>query len=201
MVPSNVKRLLDVGCGDGSMSSWIKSKYGCELVGITYSEAEAEKARSIMNSVVLADLDHLDSSNLGLFDCVLCCHVIEHIKEPEKLLVGLMSNLSPDGVMIIAVPNVLFWKQRLKFLLGEFRYTDGGIMDRTHLRFFDWESAATMLQSAGFAVQSQYASGSVPGSRFLGSQLERLVNDYLLRKLPGVFGWQFIYRINKKSAA
>ena len=194
MVPTSSRRVLDIGCGGGMMGAWLKQHHGCEVTGITHSDVEAEAARRCLDRVIVADLNCFDPDVLDRFDCVICSHVLEHLVEPQELLRSLRSVLSPRGTLVVALPNVTFWRQRLQLLRGRFAYTDGGIMDRTHLRFFDWKGAGALLESSGFGVERRFATGSVPGSRHFGPSLARRIDNIGLSRMPGLFGFQFVLR-------
>ena len=193
-IPSSARRVLDIGCGAGTMGAWLKEHRDCSVTGVTHSAEEAERAARRLDQVVLADLDHFEADALGSFDCVLCSHVLEHLVEPHSLLAKLRPLISSDGSLVVALPNVLFWRQRLAFLGGRFEYSDGGIMDRTHLRFFDWHSAARLIEDSGFAIERRDATGSLPGSRHLGGAVSRRLDALALARAPGLFGFQFVFR-------
>lgn len=65
-------------------------------------------------------------------------------------------------------------------------------MDRTHLRFFDGHSAASLVRSSGFELREQVADGIFPLSRALGRTLSAWVDRCALSLFPGVFGVQFV---------
>ena len=199
-IPRTTKRLLDVGCGTGALGHELKKEIDCEVVGITSSAAEAVQARDRLDHVVVADLNAFDSNGMEPFDCIVCSHVLEHLFEPEKLLEKLRPLLTSKGTLLVALPNVLFWQQRWKFLRGRFRYEDGGIMDRTHYRFFDWESAQELLRRSRYMVVAAAADGSFPLSRFFpgaGTWLDRTS----LKRFPGLFGFQFIFECQAGAAS
>ena len=101
-IPQQAKRILDIGCGSGNLSQAIKQKLNCEVVGITYSEDEANLASQFLNNVIIVDINELDTSTLGEFDCIICSHILEHLYNPEKLLIKLHNNLSKEGKLIVA---------------------------------------------------------------------------------------------------
>lgn len=199
-IPRAARSLLDVGCGGGVFGAAVKSARACAVVGVTYSEAEAVQARERLDRVVVADLNDFEPAGLGTFDCIVCSHVLEHLHDPQQVLSRLRACLAPGGVLLVALPNVLFWKQRLEFLRGRFRYTEGGLMDRTHVRFFDWHSADQLVRDAGFEVIERVADGVFPLSRLFGSALAARINRAALRRFPGLFGVQFVLRCAPAAA-
>jgi 2-polyprenyl-3-methyl-5-hydroxy-6-metoxy-1,4-benzoquinol methylase len=71
-----------------------------------------------------------------------CCHVLEHLRWPERLLIALKPLLTPrSGQLLVALPNVLFYKNRVRLLCGQFEYADSGIMDASHFRWLTHLSA------------------------------------------------------------
>jgi SAM-dependent methyltransferase len=190
-LPRTALRILDVGCGDGTLGRAIKAEWSAAVVGITHSAAEAERARTVLDEVVVADLETYEPGVLGRFDAVICSHVLEHLSHPERWLGALRSSFNPGGRLLVALPNVLFWRQRLQFLAGRFRYTEGGLMDSTHLRFYDWETAARLVSDSGYRILDRVADGGFPGSRWLGPLRPR-VNAWATGLAPGLLGFQFI---------
>jgi SAM-dependent methyltransferase len=191
-VPREARRVLDVGCGTGVLGRALKEGHPERYVaGITHSELEAERAREVLDQVLIADLETAEFADLGLFDCVICSHVLEHLRNPLEVLMRLRSVLAVDGTMLIALPNVLYWRQRLQFLLGRFRYSEGGLMDNTHVVFFDWTTARELVIRAGLRVSVCVSEGGFPGSRFLGP-VGQMLDAASLRVAPGLVGTQFV---------
>lgn len=191
-VPNGCRRILDVGCGTGVLGDALKAdRPGRYLAGITHSEREAERAREVLDRVLVADLETCDFLDLGQFDCVICSHVLEHLRNPAEVLARLRAVLAPGGTILIALPNVLYWRQRLQFLIGRFRYTEGGLMDNTHVVFFDWTTAQDLVAQAGLRLSTCASEGGFPGSRFLGPA-GSVLDALSVRAAPGLMGTQFI---------
>jgi 2-polyprenyl-3-methyl-5-hydroxy-6-metoxy-1,4-benzoquinol methylase len=99
-------RVLDVGCGNGSNSLPLAS-LGHHLLGIDIS-AESIQHAALKNSFPNARfLVHnlLEKSLEKTFDLVLCSEVLEHLTNPEPLLLAMARVLEPEGLLLITVPN------------------------------------------------------------------------------------------------
>jgi 2-polyprenyl-3-methyl-5-hydroxy-6-metoxy-1,4-benzoquinol methylase len=191
-IPLSATRVLDVGCGSGALGQVLKARQVCRVVGVTHSLEEAVRARAVLDEVRVVNLDQFSwTPPSDIYDVIICSHVLEHLREPADLLRGLRAVSAIGTVLIVALPNVLQWRQRLAFVRGNFRYEDGGLMDRTHLRFFDWSTATELIESAGWRIKRRTAHGHVPmiwRVPFLGRGIDQLAN----RLAPGLAGEQFV---------
>ena len=153
LLPQNIKieKSLDVGCGIGKTSAYLKSKYNIrETVGIEYVPEIAKAAEANIDRVYNLSIDDDDlpfSSNE--FDLILLADILEHLVDPWGVAKRLASFLKPGGYAIFSLPNVQNWKIILKLLSGKWEYQDQGIMDRTHLRFFTVGSSLQLVRQAG----------------------------------------------------
>lgn len=201
LVPLSAGQILDVGCGTGTLGERLRRERERYVTGITYSAREAGMATGRLSKVICAELNEYDFAGLGKFDCVILSHILEHLYHPEEVLQRLKSVLEPESVIIVALPNVLWWRQRLEFLTGRWSYRDWGLLDRTHYRFFDIRSSQQLLEQAGFEVLR-----SIRGGVFLNIERIRKVIgpiapafDALITRLaPGLFSFQFIYLARMK---
>jgi SAM-dependent methyltransferase len=190
-IAGGTRTLLDIGCGKGVFGLAAKATIPCNAVGAAYSEAESIQARQQIGQVGVADLNGCERA-LREFDSIVSSHVREHRRDACRVLMRLRAFLQPRGAVIVALFNVLFWKQRLQFLLGRFGYTDAGLMDRTRVHFFDWVSARQLVLEAGFLSRERRADGGVPRSSRLGARLSSAIDQIRPARFPGVFGVQFV---------
>jgi SAM-dependent methyltransferase len=201
-VPLAANRILDVGCGTGTMGERMRLERERFVAGITYSQQEAQVASARLSQVICAELNNFDFSTLGKFDCVVLSHILEHLHSPEQTLERIKCVLGPESVVVVALPNVVWWKQRLEFLLGRWRYQDWGILDRTHFRFFDHKSSLELLERTGYDILKSEFDGPFPflrPLRKLSTSLAKQFDRFACRLAPGLFAFQFVYltRIRK----
>jgi len=148
------RRVLDVGCATGALGA-VLEKHDCQVVGVEVSERAAEVARERLTEVLVGDV-----ATLGLverfgeasFDVVIFADVLEHLSDPGAVLRSVLPLLRPQGFVVISLPNIAHGAVRLALLGGSFRYTDVGLLDRTHLRFFTRESVDDLVRQAGLAI-------------------------------------------------
>ncbi len=146
--------VLDIGCADGSMAEALGAM-ACRVWGIERDGDAAERARQVCEDVVVGDLEEIElrgAFHSRKFSAVLMLDVLEHLADPGRLLGEVVHVLAPDGYAVLSVPNISHAAMRLQLLGGRFSYTDLGLLDRTHLRFFDRPGLEAMIEGSGFEV-------------------------------------------------
>lgn len=171
------------------------SNHSCYIEGITYSTEEKLLAEKYLDRVLCVDINKELPVFNQTFDCIVFSHILEHTYFPDKILLYFVQYLSPDGIIIIALPNVLFFKQRIAFLRGRFKYSStGGLMDVTHFRFFDWDTIDDLLNNSNLKRLSKFADGHFPLPIVckLFPTIAHKIDLFFVKKFPGLFGFQFI---------
>lgn len=102
-------RLLDIGCGNGSLIMALHQLGFDHVQGIDISEEQIQIARqSGLMEVEVADATEYLKGKSGLFDAVFCMDLVEHLTKSElvELLLQIRKALKPNGRLYIRTPNM-----------------------------------------------------------------------------------------------
>jgi 2-polyprenyl-3-methyl-5-hydroxy-6-metoxy-1,4-benzoquinol methylase len=146
------KRVLDVGCSSGYLARPLVGQ-GCTVVGLELDPEAAAEARKICEEVLVGDVETMELPfEPESFDVVLCGDLVEHLRDPEAFLSRVRPLLRKDGKLMLTTPNVANWAMRLGLLAGRWRYTERGILDRTHTHLFTRATLVETLERAGYRI-------------------------------------------------
>ena len=181
-------RALDVGCSTGYLARRLVDR-GATVVGIDVNEAAAAEARQVCEQVLVGDVETMELPfPEGSFDVVVCGDLIEHLRDPVAFLARVRPLLRPGGRLVLTPPNIANWAMRLGLLAGRWRYTDRGILDRTHVHLFTKKSLEEALDKAGYWIVEFEVTAPVPIG---GSTIERAAHA-IAHLRPSLLAYQFV---------
>lgn len=182
-------RVLDVGCSSGYLARPLVLR-GCTVVGVEKDPVAADAAREVCEEVLVGDVETMELPlPAGSFDVVLCGDLVEHLRDPEAFLARVRPLLATGGSLALTTPNVANWAMRLGLLAGRWRYTERGILDRTHLHLFTKATLVEALERAGYRVSQ--LDFTVPVPLFGFPAVERAAHA-VGRLRPSLFAYQFV---------
>jgi SAM-dependent methyltransferase len=135
------RRVLDLGCRDGALTQAYVE--GNDIVGVDADREALDEAGKLGIETRWADLDQALEFADASFDVVVAGELLEHLRDPERLVAEIRRVLRPDGTFVASVPNAYRLKGRLLFLFG--RPPEN---DPTHLQMFSGADVRSLL--AGF---------------------------------------------------
>jgi 2-polyprenyl-3-methyl-5-hydroxy-6-metoxy-1,4-benzoquinol methylase len=135
------RRVLDLGCRDGALTQAYLA--GNEVVGVDADREALAEAAKLGIETKWADLDQPLELEDESFDVVVAGELLEHLRDPQRLVNEIRRVLCPGGTFVASVPNAYRLKGRLLFLFG--RPPEN---DPTHLQMFSAADVRALL--AGF---------------------------------------------------
>jgi 2-polyprenyl-3-methyl-5-hydroxy-6-metoxy-1,4-benzoquinol methylase len=154
-VPNGSHKILDVGCGAGNTLIKLKELGKAnEVVGIEIDEKAIQGVPDTLDKLHVGDAETIDLPYTDkYFDYILFADALEHFINPWRALHKYKSLLKDGGYIIASVPNIknYYILKRLIFH-DEFRYSDWGTLDRSHLRFFTKKEIIKLLKDENLEV-------------------------------------------------
>ncbi|MGG5255315.1 glycosyltransferase, partial [Neobacillus sp. SM06] len=177
--------VLEVGCACGATLLKIKNKYkNAEIHGIELNENAANIAKLYAN-VTDQNIENAELQfKQNYFDYIIFADVLEHLFDPWKVLKEIKKYLNADGKILISIPNVMHFSLLKQVINGKWTYSESGLLDRTHVRFFTLHEIIKALEDAGYK-NVEYQMITVPKSpedqEFI-TKLSELSNENLIQQ-------------------
>lgn len=147
--------VLELGPGPGAMTRVLVAR-GHSVTAVENDPSAIAELTAMGAEVLACDLNGADWANRlegRRFGAILACDVLEHLNQPEVVLVHLRNLAAPAAPVIVSVPNVAYAGLIAGLQLGQFEYADTGLLDRTHVRFFTRANLTQTLVATGWAPE------------------------------------------------
>jgi len=173
-IPPNT-RILDVGCSTGNFGAALRELKNCYVVGVDINNDDIEVAATKLDEAYCLDIsDPRVVESLGSFDVICCADVIEHLANPREALRSIHGILNKGGIVVYSIPNMAHAAVRLELMGGKFRYAELGLLDRTHMHFYDRSEVEDVFGSASFAIVHERPTVVTYPRQLFGRKLEEL---------------------------
>lgn len=155
----DIKDILDVGCGYGLLSKHLKRTYPkLNLYGIEHTKEASHSSQKILK-LLRCDIEDISLIKRQLqtqkFDVIIFSDVLEHLYDPVGIINSYQSFLNQDGTIVVTVPNIANIFSRIALLFGYFNYSETGVMDKTHIRFFNKQNLKQLAKESNLEVVAQ----------------------------------------------
>jgi 2-polyprenyl-3-methyl-5-hydroxy-6-metoxy-1,4-benzoquinol methylase len=199
--PTKPIRVLDVGCGEGTVGKMLKTKlsHNVSLTGLDISATALQMAAAFYDNVAEFDAD-ADSLEQILpsekFDYIIALEMLEHLFNPKRALEQFKMKLAHEGSLIASVPNMVHWRYRLQYLRGHLPGENTLYEIGEHLQNFTYFSFTKLVETVGYKVLDIDGQFQMPLGRMMPKPLFR----FLGKKTPNLFGYQIVLKLqaNKK---
>ncbi len=198
LIPPDAKVVLEIGCGAGALcEAYRRINPGVAWYGVEPDfDARVEGNRpGRCNYVHGGPVESCDFDD-GDFpedpvDVLVLGDVLEHLHDPWSQLHRLTRLIKPGALILACIPNIGHWTVIRDLMAGKWTYTDEGLMDRTHLRFFTLESIVATFQDAGLQIDS------IMGRDICNEGLEDWISESGIPYTNQIRAYQYVVRAVK----
>ena len=178
-------KVLEAGCDLGATLLEIQNRFpNCETYGLQINEAAVKIARHITKAKY-GNIDELKIPFEEKFDYIIFGDVLEHLRHPEEVVRMCRDMLNEEGYIIASIPNVMHISVIEELIEGRFRYSDVGLLDRTHIHFFTYYEIMSLFQDAGYSVKD------INRTVFGISEREKEIINILLKLSENTEAWMY----------
>jgi SAM-dependent methyltransferase len=162
------KRLIELGSAQGHLLNALM-QIGYEVQGLEISAAAVAESKSRYSLPVFAGTaeEYLKAGNLGTFDIVVACTVIEHVAEPDAFINAGFLLLKPGGIFALDTPNSSSYNALLAGPAWE-------LYQKYHVYLFDPTTITLLLEKRGFEVIQIFSYDNFPLSADEPRRLRRV---------------------------
>lgn len=150
----NPKWAIDVGCGNGSTSQFLKER-GFATIGVDPSTMGIDIAKKAYPDVEFHVGNAYDdlAARHGKFPLVISLEVIEHLYDPRSFVKTLNALLTEDGIAVISTPYNGYWKSLGLAIAGKWPLHHKPLRLGGHIKFFSVHDLSQVLTEEGFVIE------------------------------------------------
>lgn len=170
LIINQIKRgstVLEFGPANGRMTRYLKEALDCKVYLVEIDEQAGREALQYACELVADDIEvyswYEKYENIR-FDYITFADVLEHLRDPEGVLIKAKSLLKADGSVLLSVPNLAHNSVLISLLNNEFEYNKTGLLDNTHIHFFTKNSLENTMNRAGLTVVKRFATYAPTGT-------------------------------------
>lgn len=156
LIPQASKYLIEVGCSSGALArEYKKINPACHYLGVEIDEQYSELAKRHCDQVIAMNIEQADQTFFDSHkdrDCWIFGDTLEHLQNPWAVLGEIRRVIPSNGTIVACIPNAQHWSVIARLCIGDFRYEDSGLLDKTHLRWFTRQTIIEMFTNSGFQI-------------------------------------------------
>ena len=156
IIPKQSESLIEIGCSSGALAREFKKvNPDCNYFGVDIDSEYTILADRYCDRTAAINIENagdeffIEHKNR---DCWIFGDTLEHFQDPWKILRKIRSVIPTQGSIVACIPNAQHWSIQVKLSIGDFRYQDSGLLDRTHLRWFTRQTIMELFKDTGFDV-------------------------------------------------
>jgi len=156
-IPKNAEFIAEIGCAAGALGQvYRQMNPKVFYTGLEINPDAAKIASERLNKVITGDVEKISLNDCDIsinsLDCLIYADVLEHLCDPASVLKNHSKYLKENGQIIACIPNIQHWSILFNLLQGKWDYTEEGLLDSTHLRFFTLDSIRKLFNECSLEI-------------------------------------------------
>lgn len=193
-------KVLEIGSSSGYLTKEFIKK-GCRVDVVEINKEDAKEVGKLATFIFVGSIEDENIQKIIRedYDFIICADVLEHLVDLEKVLGFFKRKLKKNGQILISIPNIAFWAMRFSLLKGRFEYEDFGLLDRTHLRFYTYNSFLELLKRTGYKIiRIHPAEATIPFEHIIrkiplaGNLILAVVKPSLIKNFPNLTYYHYV---------
>lgn len=205
LIINQIKRgstVLEFGPANGRMTKYLKEALDCKIYLVEIDEKAGKEALRYGEELVVDDIETfswMKRFETIRFDYITFADVLEHLRDPEEVLIQAKSLLKQDGSILFSVPNLGHNSVLINLLNHEFEYTKVGLLDNTHIHFFTKNSVEHAMNRTGLTVAKRFATYAPVGATEIETTYQAVagIDESFWKLRPYGDIYQFVYEVKK----
>ena len=156
IMPDSLHSVIEIGCSSGALArEYRKMNSECDYFGVEIDPHYTELAKRHCTDTQTLNIEDADSSFFESHrdrQCWVFGDTLEHLKDPWSVLRNIRKIIPETGSIVACIPNAQHWSLQAKLALGDFRYVESGLLDKTHLRWFTRQTILELFSETGYEV-------------------------------------------------
>jgi len=158
LIPVESKKIIEIGSSSGALAREFKHiSPNSDWVGVEVDASYSELSKRYCDKSLALDIESASENFWKEFsdrDCWIFGDVLEHLKDPWVILKNVRKIIPKNGVIVACIPNMQHWSMIARLGIGDLRYEDFGLLDKTHLRWFTRQTIIEMFDQSGFKIDA-----------------------------------------------
>jgi len=196
--------VLEFGTANGRMSKYLKEQMNCKVYGVEIDAMAAKDAARYTEKMLVENVEEYNwkkELNSMEFDYIVFADILEHLYDPKKMLLEVKSFLKDGGSVLVSIPNVAHNAIIINLLKNQFNYSETGLLDNTHIKFYTKKTFDELIKSCGYFTSYETAVYMKPNDTEFDNSygdLPEEVGDYL-STLPCGELYQLVFELKKNE--
>lgn len=205
LIVNQIKRgsaVLEFGPANGRMTRYLKEALDCKVYLVEIDEKAGKEALRYAEDLLVDDIETYSWRRKYedlRFDYITFADVLEHLREPERVLVEAKALLKQNGSVLFSVPNLGHNSVLINLMNHEFEYSKVGLLDDTHIHFFTKNSIEHAMNRTGYTVAKRFATYAPVGSTEISVTYKSVpgIDESFWKSRPYGDIYQFVYEVKK----